>query len=225
MTLDLPGGVQLPPKLLRMALTHSSYAQEHRRSQNNERLEFLGDAVIDLVYSAYLYDKFPSMPEGELTLLRANAVNTTALAERARALHLGKYLRLGRGEEKSGGRDRESLLADAFEALVGAVFIGCGWEVASQFVISQLAGIDRVVAKDHKTRLQELLQAASHNAPVYAVAEVSGPDHDRRYTVEVSHQDRLLGRGTGRSKKDAEQQAAAAALQSLTSTQHLPSRQ
>lgn len=222
MDLQLPDGAKVPEKLLRMALTHSSYAREHRRVRDNERLEFLGDVVVSLAYSQYLYLKYPSMSEGELTLARARAVNTTALAEQARALGLGLQLRLGRGEAKSGGRDRESLLADAFEALVGAIFLGCGWDVACQFVVDHLSGSERGTVKDSKTQLQELLQASSRQAPVYEVKVESGPDHAKLFTVQVSHQDKVLGLGKGRSKKEAEQHAAKHALSLLQSQQETP---
>lgn len=209
-------GLAIPDKLLEAALTHSSYASEHFGSIDNERLEFIGDAVVGLAYSDYLYRTYPEKDEGELALARAGAVCEAALADRARALDLGTYLRLGRGEERSQGRDRDSLLADAFEALVGAIYLGCGWESARFFVISQLAGIVGSNVKDHKTRLQELLQASVGELPEYRVRNTSGPDHAKTFTVEVLSEGRVLGCGSGRSKKEAEQGAAEEALARLS---------
>jgi ribonuclease-3 len=218
--LPLPNNCAIPPKLLLQALTHSSYAREHKRVADNERLEFLGDAVVDLAFSEYLYRTYPRMSEGELTLVRANAVSMPALAKRARELGLGAHLRLSQGERKSGGHDRDSILADAFEAVVGAVYLGCGWEAARDFVIQRLTQHPEHSHKDGKSLLQEIVQATSHEAPVYEVIEVAGPDHERVFTVQVLHQGTILGKGRGSSKKEAEQEAAQQALVKLGAVPH-----
>ncbi len=204
-------GTHLPPELLRQALRHSSYANEHPgEGESNERLEFLGDAVLNLAVSEYLYRTCPH-PEGELTQLRAAIVSGSALAEVARDLGLSSHLLLGRGEEESGGRERSSLLSDAFEALVGAVFLHEGYEAAARFVRHHLrSALDRAragdVRRDYKTLLQE--EAQRHGLrPVYTLLEARGADHAREFTVQVE----LNGRkalGKGRRIKDAEQEAA-----------------
>ncbi len=213
---DIPGLGDAPPELRQMALTHSSYAHEHPGSADNERLEFLGDAVLNLACSYYLYTTYPDRPEGQLTLLRINMVSTIALAERARQLGLGPHLRLGRGSARSGGSELDSILAGAFEALVGAIFLGGGWPAVSRFVEAYLAGTEKLATgKDNKTKLQEYLQALAKEAPEYNVTAVAGPDHARRYTVAVQHAGKALGSGEGRTVKEAEQAAARTALQHL----------
>jgi ribonuclease-3 len=214
--LPLPDNCKVPPKLLRQALTHSSYAREHKHAADNERLEFLGDAVVELAFSEYLYRSYPRMSEGELTLARANAVSMVALAKRARELNLGSYIRLSQGERKTGGQERDSILADAFEALVGAIYLGCGWEAARDFVIQRLTQHPEKSGKDSKSLLQEMVQAVSQEAPYYEVVEAVGPDHARVFTVRVSHQGKVLGKGKGSSKKEAEQAAAQQAITHLT---------
>jgi ribonuclease-3 len=205
-------GLSIPEPLLTMALTHKSYASENPGATDNERLEFLGDAVIELAYTEYLYRAYPHRSEGELTVARSTAVSESSLARLAQALELGSYVRLGRGEDKSGGRQRDSVLADAFEALVGALYLGHGWHAARDFVVAQLADLADPAAKDYKGHLQELIQASSQQVPLYRVLKESGPDHDKVFTVEVVHRGRRLGQGCGRSKKEAEQKAAAEAL-------------
>lgn len=209
------------PDLLREAMTHRSFANEFPSAQSTdyERLEFLGDAVLDLVVSRCLLREFPDFNEGELTRLRAEVVAEPSLAGLARQLRLGECLLLGRGEERSGGREKSSLLADALESLFGAIFSDGGFEEAATVIEPLLLPLVRSAAscsgQDFKTRLQELYQAQHGTLPVYRLAEAVGPDHDRRYTVEVYLDTRLFGIGTGTTKKKAEQEAARQALAAL----------
>jgi len=204
--------------LLAQALTHSSYAHEEgREGQDNERLEFLGDAVIQLVVTERLYQQFPHRPEGELAKMRASVVCAESLAEAARRLGLGEHLLLGKGEDQSGGRDRVSLLCDAFEAVAAALYLDAGWEAARAFVLSSLAGELARLGRskeeiDPKSALQERLQAVSKRTPTYRLVYESGPDHNKLFVSEVIYDGRVLGRGTGRSKKESEQEAAREAL-------------
>jgi ribonuclease-3 len=206
------------PKLLRLALTHPSVAHEAPGSvPHNQRLEFLGDAVLSLVLTRELYEKFPALGEGPLTKARAQMVNRRALAAQARELGLGRHLIVSRGEETSGGRERPSALADAFEALLGAIQIDGGHEAAREFVLRCFGGaLGELTAapnlENPKGELQEILQARSPNAPRYEVTASSGPDHDRMFECAVFHDGVELGRGTGKSKKEAESHAALAAL-------------
>jgi len=205
--------------LLRESLTHKSYSNECQGepAAHNERLEFLGDAVLDLAISRWIFNKLPHLPEGELTRIRAEVVREKGLAAVAREINLGSCLLLGRGEARSGGREKESLLADALEALLGAVFCDGGFEQACS-VIEALFGpavglsARRKAGIDYKTRLQELLQARHVHPPLYALVRTEGPDHDRRYTVEVRVEGETVGEGQGRNKKGAEQAAAREAL-------------
>ncbi|MGQ9779891.1 MAG: ribonuclease III [Bacillota bacterium] len=201
--------------LLATALTHRSFAHE-TKSISNERLEFLGDAVLGLVVGEYLYHRFPQAREGEMAKTRALVVSERILAARARALDLGRFLRLGRGEEASGGRARESILADAFEAVVGALFIAAGLDRTRAFVLGQLEKeIEEAICGrsffDFKTLLQEELQEEGEK-PHYEVTREEGPDHGKEFTVVVYAYGRPLGQGHGRSKKEAEQAAAQEAL-------------
>ncbi len=204
--------------LLQRALTHSSYANEVKGAkQSNERLEFLGDAVLSIIVSRHIFTHFNHLPEGQLTKLRASLVCTDALSSFARTLGLGKFLFLGRGEEMSGGRDRTSILEDAFEALIAALYLDGGLEVASKFVLSyvepEIRKMDqKPVFQDYKTALQEIIQKNPEEKVVYHLVGESGPDHDKRFTVEVHLNSNVIGRGTGRSKKEAEQDAAREAL-------------
>lgn len=207
--------------LLCRALTHPSVTQDHRPVlETNQRLEFLGDAVLQVVLSHALYERLPEADEGALTKTRARLVNRRALAERARGLGLGPWLILSSAEDRHGGRERVSALADAFEAVVGAVLLDGGFEAAQAFVLRQFApALDQlsgVSAIDNpKGELQELLQAIGAGAPRYELVEVSGPEHDRIFECVVLHQGLELGRGTGKSKKSAQTEAARAALQQL----------
>lgn len=209
-------------ELLRLALTHSSYASENRfrGHENNQRLEFLGDAVLELVISDYLYRSFPGYSEGELTRLRAAVVCEPSLARVARELELGRCLFMGRGEERSGGRERPSILADAFESLLGAIYLDQGLPAAAAVALGYLKNVlEDVLAgrmeRDYKTELQELLQKESDVSIEYAILREEGPDHHKTFTAAVYCRGREMGRGKGHSKKEAEQQAACRALVGL----------
>jgi ribonuclease-3 len=205
--------------LLQQALTHTSYANE-RKGENllhNERLEFLGDAVLDLIVSEYLFRAFAVLPEGELTKARATIVCEPTLARRAGEIGIGAYLLLGKGEAASGGRERISILADAFEAVIGAVYLDSGFQAATQFVVTQLhddlAMIERGdYIKDYKTLLQEVIQRSGDSKITYSVIAESGPDHSKVFEVVVVVNAERFGTGSGKSKKEAEQNAAKQAL-------------
>lgn len=211
-------------KLLNKALTHSSYINEKKKSykDNNERLEFLGDAILDAVISEYLYNKFNTYEEGKLTRMRASIVCESSLAECAGKLHLGDFFLLGKGEENTGGRNRSSILADTLEALFGAVYLDSGWEAARKFILEKLKDIidDAIHGRlypDYKTRLQEIIQANSDLGICYQIVNEEGPDHNKTFYVNVSIGDDIRGGGSGRNKKEAEQNAAKAALSKLDS--------
>jgi len=207
--------VALDPDILERALTHRSFAYENGGLPTNERLEFLGDSVLGLVVTDTLYHNHPDLPEGQLAKLRAAVVNMRALADVARGLGVGRFLRLGRGEEGTGGRDKSSILADTLEALIGAVYVDKGLDEAFR-VVHQL--FDPLIVRsaslgaglDWKTSLQELTASEALGVPEYHVEE-SGPDHAKSFTAEVRVGGETYGTGTGRSKKEAEQQAAEAA--------------
>ena len=207
--------------LLDEALTHSSYTNEAKNCMpHNERLEFLGDAVLELASSTYLYERFPDCSEGELTKMRASLVQSETLARLARGLELGSHLLLGRGELLGGGADRQNNLENAFEAVIGAVYLDGGWETARDYVARQFAtevlSVKRShVSRDYKTTLQEHIQQKRHESISYELIGESGPDHDKRFTTRVLIGGESMGEGTGRSKKEAEQQAAAEALSHL----------
>ncbi len=205
-------------KLLETALTHSSYANEVRRGvQYNERLEFLGDAVLCIVVSDYLFSKCPDVPEGGLTRLRASLVCEKTLCKFSKKLEVGGYLRLGKGESNSGGRERPSILADAFEALIAAVYLDGGMEQArtfvERFIKKELERSQGGAFKDYKTTLQEIVQQNPEERLEYKMISESGPDHDKHFVCEVCLNNNTIGRGGGRSKKNAEQQAAREALE------------
>jgi ribonuclease-3 len=205
-------------ELLKLALTHPSVAHElGTPMQTNQRLEFLGDAVLQLVLTRELYEKFPAFDEGPLTKARAKLVNRQTLAEHGANVNLGANLMLSRGEDTHGGRSRPSALADAYEALVGAVFLDGGFEVAREFILREFSGeLGEItvipIMENPKGELQELLQAVSAEAPQYHVASATGPDHDRMFECIVQHGGVELARGRGKSKKAAESEAALAAL-------------
>ncbi len=208
--------------LLRQALVHTSYVNENPGLDvgSNERLEFLGDAVLGLVIGKLLYQDYPEVDEGRLTELRAHLVRRDTLARAAARLGLGDYLRLGRGEEAAGGRERPTNLAHAFEALVGAVYLDQGLDVAERFVrealAPELASVrERRVPTDPKSQLQEYVQSHWQITPTYRTVRIEGPDHARRFTVEVSVGGEVLGSGEGRSKQQAEKAAARIALEAL----------
>ena len=205
--------------LLYRALTHSSYANEHGL-ESNERLEFLGDSVLGLAVSDYLFEQYPSHSEGELTQMRSLIVSDHSLAKVANNIKLGDYLLLGRGEDKTGGRRRDSILADGVEAIIGAAYIDRGFQESADFVIKTLScQIDKITDatsfKDYKTELQEYVQRISVNNIKYIPVEEQGPDHAKYFVVNALHEEKFLGSGKGRSKKEAEQNAAKVALDFL----------
>ena len=205
--------------LLDQALTHTSFANEsvHRKVVHNERLEFLGDAVLELATSTYLFRQFPLTPEGDLTKARASVVCEAALHRRASEVNLGAFLLLGRGEETTGGRERPSILADAFEAVIGAIYLDQGWQTEADYVLRQLRQelleVERGQnIKDYKTILQELIQRHPGQHIVYELLAATGPDHAKEFKVAVRVNGLAYGVGVGRSKKAAEQNAAQQAL-------------
>ena len=201
--------------LLRQALTHSSYANEKhmKKLSDNERLEFLGDAVLELVSSDFLYKNYQKLPEGELTKLRASIVCEPTLALCAKELHLGEYLLLGKGEDQTGGRERKSILSDALEAVIGAIYLEGGFANAKEFVLKYImTDIEhKQLFYDSKTILQEVVQG-EHESLQYVMTEESGPDHNKSFTVEAHIDNVCLGVGSGHTKKAAEQEAAYRAL-------------
>jgi len=210
------------PFLLEQALVHSSYDNENPGTSpgSNERMEFLGDAILDMVIAQRLYHDLPNATEGEMTKLRADLVCGDSLARAARSISLGDFLRLGKGEESSGGRNKPANLAGGMEAVIAAIFLDLGSAVAADFIL-RLFGeeIEKAVTQggeaNYKSQLQEYVQARKQPTPTYRTVESEGPDHDRVFTVEVTVRDRVLGRGNGKSKKEAETAAARAALESL----------
>jgi ribonuclease III len=209
------------PQLLTEALTHRSFLNESKSATvHNERLEFLGDAVLELVVSEYLYHQFPTKPEGDLTAYRASLVKTTTLAQVAKDLQLGTKLRLSKGEELSGGRTNPSLLANTVESVIGAIYLDQGLEAAELFVNQHLFPrlndiITRGLHKDHKSALQEKVQANGSESPEYRVDKESGPDHNKEFTISVYIDSQKIASGTGKSKQSAQQDAARHALEKL----------
>ena len=206
--------------LLRAALYHSSYANEHRLCgiSSNERLEFLGDAVLGLVTADDLFAKYPNLPEGDLTRIRAALVCEESLHEVAQSLHLGDYLQLGKGEEAGGGRRRPSILADAMESVIAASFIDGGMEAALQIVRTFIfveVPVTKLHNADYKTQLQEMVQQKKNQTLSYELVGQSGPDHDKKFDVKVMLNGTVVGFGSGSSKKRAEQDAARAAIEKL----------
>lgn len=199
------------------ALTHSSYSNENKNYKFNERLEFLGDSVLSIVISDYLFKKEKNLPEGELTKLRANIVCEESLSEVAAQINLGEFLLLGKGEEATGGRERISILADALEAVIAAIYLDGGLEEAKRFIFEYMEqiienSIKGKIFRDYKTYLQEILQSKGEQNIWYKLIEEKGPDHNKRFVMEVGVNDEVLGVGEGKSKKDAEQVAAKSAL-------------
>lgn len=206
--------------LLEVALAHRSFAFERKGAPNNERLEFLGDAVLGLVITNLIYRSFPELAEGDLAKLRSSTVNMAVLADVARTVGLGEELFLGKGEELSGGRDKDSILADAFEAVLGALYLDCGLDQTAPVIERLFAAhihelVDRGVVRDFKTNLQEQSVQQLGAMPEYRVSS-TGPDHDKRFEAEVFLKGNFMGTGTGRSKKQAEQAAAKEALVELS---------
>ena len=206
--------------LLQNALAHSSYANErwHDSLKSNERLEFLGDSILGMVVAEHLYRNYPDRPEGELTRMRADMVCERALAEVANRLSLGDHLLLGHGEERFGGRNRDSILADAVESVIAATYVDGGMEAAMTFIRKFIlcdVPAQRLRNADYKTALQERVQQKKNQVLSYALVAESGPDHDKEFTVEVSLNGQVVGSGTGSSKKRAEQEAARMAMEKL----------
>lgn len=206
--------------LLRQAFTHRSYINEHpeRTLSNNERLEFLGDAVLELAVTKHLYERFPEKPEGELTALRAALVNTHSIAHAARELSMNDFLLLSRGEARDTGRARQYILANTFEALIGALYLDQGYEVAQEFIAHSLFHkVDSIIEgqewRDSKSNFQEMAQETVGITPHYKVLDERGPDHDKRFIVGVFLHDEMAAQGEGRSKQEAEQAAAQKGLE------------
>jgi len=199
-------------KLLRQALTHSSFANEKhlKKHSDNERLEFLGDAVLEIISSEFLYKEYPDKPEGELTKLRASIVCEPTLALCTKEMNLGKYLYLGKGEDMTGGRTRKSILSDALEAVIGAIYLDGGFASAKEFILRFiLTDIEhKQLFYDSKTILQEIVQASHKEELGYRLVKEEGPDHNKHFVAEAYVGDRVIGQGEGRTKKGAEQEAA-----------------
>ena len=219
-TLETKLGYQFQnPKLLDHALTHSSFANERWQNSllSNERLEFLGDAVLGVTVAEYLYRNFPNLPEGDLSRTRADLVCEKTLAKVANGLGLGNFLQLGHGEEQNGGRSRDSILADATEAVIAAAYLDGGWEAAREIIhrliLNQKPEVSHPHNVDYKTMLQEIVQKNKQETLEYRLAGQSGPDHDKRFTMELLLNSNVFASGTGRSKKEAEQLAAKKALE------------
>jgi ribonuclease-3 len=221
-------GLVFDAQLLELALTHRSFAYESGGLPTNERLEFLGDSVLGVVVTDALYHRYPELPEGNLAKLRSAVVSARALAIQARRLGLGEFIRLGRGEETTGGRDKSSILADTFEAVLGAVYVDLGIEVSRELILrlldDQLAEAAELGAGlDWKTSLQELTAELGIGVPMYAIEE-SGPDHAKQFEAQVVLADKRYGHGTGSNKKEAEQEAAASAYAELSAEREFEKR-
>ncbi len=207
-------------RLKQLALTHRSWANEKGLTENNERLEFLGDSVLSLIISEYLYKNFPDYPEGELARIRGQIVSMNSLARAARRLSLGEKLLLGKGESNSGGKNKDSILADSFEAVIGAVYIERGLEKSRKFVMENLSFIIEEVFqqcdfRDAKTSLQEIVQQKFKELPQYNIVREEGPDHEKWFVINVFFAGEVKGSGEGPTKKIAQQQAAAEAIEKL----------
>lgn len=206
--------------VLKEALSHSSYANENKvyGAKCNERLEFLGDSVLGLAVSSHLFKNL-ELQEGELTKKRATIVCERSLSQAAKKINMGEFLFLGKGEEATGGRERSSILADAFEAVIGAIYIDGGMEKATEFILVLLSDIIQAsmrgnIFRDHKTELQEILQSIGNGEKIrYELVDEFGPDHDKKFIMEVKFNEKVLGRGQGRTKKEAEQEAAKKAIE------------
>lgn len=204
-------------KLLTQALTHSSCANDGRKVLNNERLEFLGDSVLSIIVSKHLFLNYPEMPEGELSKIRASLVCEKSLFQFGEKIELGKKIILGKGEEVTGGRERPSIVSDAFEALIAAIYIDSGIEKAEKFVLSflpeSLENYNTIIFNDYKTSLQEIIQQNKQEKIEYVLMLETGPDHDKTFEVEVRLNSNVIGKGVGKSKKQAEKNAAKEALE------------
>jgi ribonuclease-3 len=212
--------VEISPQLLELALTHRSHAYESGLNETNERLEFLGDSVLGVIVTEELFRRFPDLDESRLSPLRSGVVNMRALADIARTLNLGSYIRLGKGEENTGGSDKNSLLSDAFEAIIGAIYIECGFQKTAQIVLGLIEktlvnAVDKGAGLDGKTALQELVALSGKGAPEYLVTE-TGPDHDKSFTAFAMVGGEAIAQGEGKSKREAEQIAARIAYELLS---------
>ncbi|MFA5918571.1 MAG: ribonuclease III [Candidatus Nanopelagicaceae bacterium] len=212
--------MEISPQLLELALTHRSHAYESGLNETNERLEFLGDSVLGLIVTEELFRRFPDLDESRLSPLRSGVVNMRALAEIARTLNLGSYIRLGKGEENTGGNDKNSLLSDALEAIIGAIYIECGFQKTTQIVRDLIEktlvnAVDKGAGLDGKTALQELVALSGKGAPEYLVTE-TGPDHDKSFTAFAVVAGEAIAQGEGKSKREAEQIAARVAYELLS---------
>lgn len=210
-------------KLLAQALCHSSYANENRKIdfENNERLEFLGDAVLELVISDYIFKNYTSMPEGELTKFRASIVCEATLAKQATKLKIGEYIMLGKGEKSMGGNKRDSVLADTFEALIGAIYLDNGIECVKKYILDIMSSTilklqTSFKTMDYKTYLQEIIQKHNRETVKYEIIKEQGPDHSKEFVAVAIHNGKNLGKGCGKTKKEAEQNAALDALNKYT---------
>lgn len=212
-------GAEVDAELLEIALTHRSYSYESGGLPTYERLEFLGDSVLGLIVTSELYQRYPDLPESRLSPLRSGIVNTVALAEVARALGLGSHIKIGKGEESSGGRDKSSILADALEALFGALYLDKGFEATKNIILPLIApvinsALEKGAGLDGKTALQELLAEQNMGVPEYVITD-SGPDHDKDFVAKVVVHGKVVGEGAGKSKREAEQIAATMAFTTL----------
>jgi ribonuclease-3 len=205
-----------------LALTHSSYANENRNEklQSNERLEFLGDAVLNIIISETIYNNYSNLSEGQLTKVRANIVCEQSLVICSNNIEIGKFLLLGKGEDLSGGRTRTSILSDAFEAVIGAVYMDGGMKNAKKFVLQQMEhlikdSVSGIIFLDYKTQFQEIVQKDGEKKIIYEIIEEKGPDHDKEFVAQVKVMDSVVGKGKGKSKKEAEQAAAKAAMETI----------
>ena len=209
-------------KLVQLALSHSSYANEKKGGHldSYERLEFLGDSIVSIIVSEYLYINYPTLPEGELTRIRAIVVCESTFCGCVKKLEIGSHLLLGKGEERTGGRERVSILADIFEAIIGAIYLDGCFEDAKSFTLSHLksiieSAVSGTVFMDYKTQLQEILQKTNTAQISYIIEKETGPDHNKEFLIQVINNNKILGRGNGKSKKEAEQNAAKEALDKL----------
>ncbi len=213
-------GAEIDEQLLEIALTHRSFAYESGGLPTYERLEFLGDSVLGLIVTSELYQRYPDLPESRLSPLRSGIVNTTALAEVARTLGLGGHIKIGKGEESSGGRSKASILADSLEALFGALYVDKGFEGARNIILPLISplissALEKGAGLDGKTALQELVAERNLGVPEYVVTD-SGPDHDKNFVAQVRVRGEVVGRGEGKSKREAEQIAATLAFTTLS---------
>ncbi|OGS21864.1 MAG: ribonuclease III [Elusimicrobia bacterium RIFOXYA2_FULL_39_19] len=201
--------------LLLEAITHKSYAIESNKNYWNERMEFLGDSVLSCVIADYLYTIYPDSTEGHLSRVKSQFVSRQTLTRWAKDLNLGKFILLSKGEEQTGGRERESILANALESILGAIYLEKGYLVVKKFIVNHFSSKEHVTDIDYKSKLQEMIQAKHKILPIYAVVDESGPEHEKSFVIEVSVKNKVLGKGRGKTKKEAEQQSAKQALDSL----------